>query len=122
MLRNNRGQIFTLIEILVVVAIIVGAGLLLSRSYLGGGKGRDGVATPEERARGVDCMNNLRQIRNAIEMYRQANQEKPPMSLAQLESSGISGSITKCSVSGTPYTYDPASGRVSCNTPGHERY
>ena len=103
-----------------VVAIIVGAGLLLTRGYLRGGSQK--VATPKERALGVDCMNNLQQIRNAIEMHRQANQEKPPTSLAQIESSGVGSSITKCSVSGTPYSYDPASGRVWCATPGHERY
>ena len=123
MLRNNRGQLFTLIEILVVVAIIAGVGLMLARGYLGGGAGGPGKApTPKERALGVDCMNNLQQIRNAIEMYRQANEEKMPMSLAQLESSGVGSSITKCSVSGTPYSYDPATGRVWCATPGHERY
>ncbi|HUV03717.1 MAG TPA: type II secretion system protein [Armatimonadota bacterium] len=121
MLGNNRGQIFTLIEILVVIAIIAAAGLFLARGYLGGGAG-DTARAPKERAEAVDCMNNLRQIRSAIEMYQQANAEKPPTSLAALESSGVSSSMTKCSVSGTAYIYDPASGRVSCTTPGHERF
>lgn len=121
MLRNNRGQIGTLIEILVVVAIIVVAGLWISNTYLGAGKkaGDGGPASPKERAQGVDCANNLRQIRTAIDMYRQEN-EKRPTSLQDLR--GLSESMFKCSVSGTPLSYDPSQGRVWCTTPGHENY
>lgn len=123
MLRNNRGQIFTIIEILVVVAILVILGKVLLSGYLGaGGSGKPGgAASPKERAQGVDCMNNLRQIRYAIDMDVQAD-EAPPASLADLASSGISGRITQCPVSGQPYSYDPGQGRVWCTTPGHEGY
>ena len=122
MLRNDRGQIFTIIEILVVVAIIVVLGSVLMRGYLGGGsKTPGGPATPKERAQGVSCMNNLQQIRYAITMVQQTS-EKAPASLADLTSSGISSSMMKCDVSGTSYGYDPAQGRVWCTTPGHERY
>ena len=120
MLRNNRGQVGTLIEILVVVTIIVVAGLWISNSYLGAGKkAGDGPATPTERAQGVDCANNLHQIRTAIDLYRQ-EKEKPPASLQDLR--GLSESMFKCSVSGTPLSYDPSTGRVWCTTPGHESY
>lgn len=121
MLRSNRGQIFTLIEILVVVAIIVVAGLWISNTYLGVGKkaGSGGPATPIERGQGVDCANNLHQVRMAIDMYKQDN-EKPPASLQDLR--GLMESMFKCSVSGKPFSYDPATGRVWCTTPGHENY
>ena len=121
MLRNNRGQIGTLIEILVVVAIIVVAGLWISKTYVGTGKkaGDGGPASPTQRAQGVDCANNLHQIRMGIDMYRQDN-EKPPASLQELR--GLSESMFKCSVSGTPFSYDPADGRVWCTTSGHEKY
>lgn len=121
MLRNDRGQIGTLIELLVVVAIIVFAGLWISKSYLGKGKNgaEGGPATPTQRAQGVDCANNLHQIRMAIDMYRQEN-DKPPASLQDLR--GLSESMFKCSVSGKPLSYDPATGRVWCTTPGHGNY
>lgn len=121
MLGNNRGQIFTIIEILVVVAIIVVAGLWISNSYLGLGKkaGSGGPATPIERSKGVDCANNLRQIRTAIDMYKQDN-ERPPAAIQDLR--GLSPSMFNCSVSGKPLSYDPATGRVWCTTPGHENY
>lgn len=123
MLRNNRGQIFTLIEILVVVAIVVGAGLWLAQNYTGGeGNRTERVDTPTERAQSVACQNNLQQIRYAITMYSQTN-ERPPATLAEAaQSGGLSESMLKCDVSGKPYNYDPNTGKVWCTTPGHERY
>lgn len=122
MLRNNRGQILTIIEILVVVAIIVGVGLMLMRGYVGRSNPEGTtVATPQGRARGVDCANNLQQIRYAVTMAQQAN-EQSPASLADLASSGISPRMMKCPETDTPYSYDPSQGRVWCTTPGHERY
>lgn len=120
MLRNNKGQIFTIIEILVVVAIIVVAGLYVANKYVGNQETTvSKVNTPKGRALGVDCMNNLRQIRMAIDMYRQSNEEgRFPASLKEVESS-LSSSMMKCPVTGVPYSYDPNTGRVWCTTPGH---
>jgi competence protein ComGC len=122
-MRNRRGQILTLIEILVVVAILVGLAAVLIPRYtgIGGAKGPGQPASPKERAQAVDCMNNLKQIRDAIEIYLQTG-DKPPASLTELESSGITGKVTTCAVSGTPYSYDPGQGKVWCTTPGHEGY
>lgn len=124
MLRNNRGQMLTIIEILVVAVIIVGAGLWIARSYVGTGGGEPGkAATPKERALAVDCANNLRQLRGAIEMSREASEEgRPPKSLDDLASSGIRGLPVKCPVSGRAYSYDPNTARVWCTTPGHEKF
>ena len=122
MLRNNRGQIATILEIVVVVAMIVMLAYTLLPRYIGGGtKESGGPAAPIERAKGVDCQNNLQQVRYAITMYQQSS-ERPPASIADLKSSGISGDVTRCPVSGTPYSYDPGQGKVWCTTPGHERY
>jgi len=124
-LSNNRGQIFTLIEILVVAVIVVGAGYFVTTGYLGHGgltKSKPGEpATPVERAQGVDCMNNLRQIRYAIDTYQQTN-DKIPALLSDMESLGISGAVTKCPISKKEYSYDASQGKVSCATPGHEKY
>lgn len=124
MIRNNRGQ-WALIELLVVVVIIgILAYVFLPRYLSGGGSGgvnNGGAATPKQRAQGVQCMSNLQQARSAIEMYQQSNEEFPK-SVDELSSAGVSGELKKCPVSGTPYNYDPASGRIWCTTPGHGRY
>lgn len=128
MLRNNRGQIFTIIEILVVAVIIVGAGYYIANGYLGHGglKSKPGEPpTPVERGQGVDCGNNLRQIRYAIQISRDTDPENPklPATLEELaDKNGLSKSMLKCPVSGKDYVYDPAQSRVSCTTPEHEKY
>lgn len=122
MLRNNRGQIWTIIELLVVVAIIAVAGLWVARDYIGKGNTvKERVATPSGKALGVDCQNNLQQIRLAITMYEQSN-EKWPGSIEELKSSGVTKELSICPITKKPYSYDPAHGRVWCTTPGHEKY
>lgn len=127
MLYNNRGQIFTLIEILVVAAIIVTAGYFVTNSYLGGGiKSKPGEpATPVERAHGVDCANNLQQIRYAIQVSQtgEGGSDKLPATLREpADKQGLSNSMLKCPISGKDYGHDPAQGRVWCTTAGHEKY
>jgi hypothetical protein len=69
----------------------------------------------------VECQSNLKQVRLAIDMYRQTN-EHPPASVADLSSSGVTSSILVCPISHKPYVYDPVQGEIKCVTPGHERY
>jgi len=126
MLRNNRGQ-WALIEIVVVVALILVIGYFVyPRMISGRGNGaanlsnvtsKSDATAPMGRAYSVQCQNNLTQLRAGISMYQQSNQ-KFPDSLADL---GLN-SIVKCPNTGVPYTYDPTTGKVSCATPGHEKY
>lgn len=74
-----------------------------------------------EQGSAVECISNLRSIRQAIEMSK-ATDEAPPPSLSALSSSGITPSMLSCPVSHRPYQYDPRTGRVWCTTPGHERF
>jgi len=67
-LSENAGAGFTLVELLVVVAIIaILAGLLLPA-----------VAQAKARGKGAGCLNNLRQIGLATQMYADENESYPP--------------------------------------------
>lgn len=123
-LRSTRGQ-WAIIEILVVAAIIIVAAYFIVPNYLGGGgkgeNGPDRVHTPIGQAESVDCRNNLNQLRSAIEMEKSSSMEgQVPASIAALGPS--MSSVSKCPISGKEYNYDPVTGRVSCATPGHEKY
>jgi prepilin-type N-terminal cleavage/methylation domain-containing protein len=121
-LCDERGFIGTLIEILVVAAII-----LVLAYYLIGRTNKEGKTVPGaalERGRSVACMSNLRQIRMAISMFKEQNDGQNPGSLSDLSSYGVGPGLTQCPVGKAdyPYVYDPATGTVHCRYPGHEKY
>lgn len=71
-MNKNRG--FTLIEIMVVIAIIITlAGLLMPA-----------LTRARRQARRVECINNLKQIGIALHSYALDNDEKFPNSLQAL--------------------------------------
>lgn len=118
---KNRENGFALVEILVVVVIIAILAIILIPKYTGiNSTGKEKINAPIKRAESVECMNNLQQIRSAITLYTNQNEQNPP-SLDAISGS-ISKTTFKCPVSGIPYNYDPSSGKVSCATPGHEKY
>lgn len=112
---------FTLIGMVVVVAII---GLLAVSLYGLGGKSEPGRDDGEPKsipgraiqmAESVECQSNLNQLRQAVSTYTMVG-EPAPASLAELGMDSISG----CPVSGQPYKYDPATGKVWCEK--HPKY
>jgi len=120
--RDGRARGFALVGLLLVVLIIG----LATAVYLGlgrsqsDGNGEDGLATTTpgraiEKAKSVECANNLRQLRMLIQTEMTVEGEYPRKLNAD---SG--GALTHCPVSGKAYVYDPRTGRVSCPTPGHE--
>lgn len=121
-LRSEQGWI-TLIELLVAAVIIMGvAWLYLGRSVqTPGGLEQTTPGAALQQARGVECMSNLRSVRQAIGAYR-ASQEANPPSLDALQSYGISAEFRKCPAGGEPYQYDPNTGNVKCVHPGHGNY
>lgn len=126
--HSERGWV-TLIELLVVTVIILvviylmygtrtspGAGVTPTTVSPGGGGAQTVPGAALEQARGIECQQNLRGLRELISAYRIEN-EQPPASLQELRAG-----VYSCPVSGNPYVYDPATGTVRCTTPGHERF
>ncbi len=111
---------FALIEIIVVLALL----LIVAGAYYGlshkGEKNAPAKSIPAkaiEKAHSVECQSNLQQIRQMIQMEAATGEGFP----ARIDQ-GATASISRCPVSGQPYSYDPQTGRVWCSTPGHERY
>jgi hypothetical protein len=125
--RDSRAGFWALIELL-IVAIIIAVAVsyyLTSQRMVGavsGGKpgNYDATTVPGvalERAKGVECQNNLQQLRAAIATY-QANNGTFPSSLEELQSNVP----LQCPVGGEPYTYDPSTGQVHCVHRSHVQY
>jgi hypothetical protein len=127
MKRVGRRGSWTLIEMVVVMAILVGLAAWLVPRYLTSTApsmpGRNPIQAPIQRAQGVDCSNNLQQIRTALTMAEQTN-EHYPASLAELTTSGsgLTRDMLVCPVSKQPYLYDPRTGRVGCPYGPHRSY
>lgn len=84
-----------------------------------GSKAKTVPGAVKERTVGVRCMNNLRNARMAIEQYRDAETGRLPASLTD---AGITGDAAICPTTKQPYKYDARTGRIWCETPGHEKY
>ena len=110
---------FALVELLVVVAII----LIVAGAYFGlRGRGKGGgpetiPGTAMQKAESVACQSNLNQLRQMIQIDL-SDSGQPPARLDQ----GQTAAISKCPVSGQPYSYNPPTGQVWCTTSGHEKY
>lgn len=134
----KRTQGFGLIELLVVVVLMAAlaglyfgwyaprhsAGAASAVTSTGGAAGTTaapgGTATTVlgkayQKGESVECMNNLHQLRLAIQMYVDDNGSYPP-NLAALNLPNM----THCPVTGVAYKYDPSTGKVMC--PSHPNY
>ncbi len=124
---DSQAGFWALIELLIVAIIIaVAVSYYLSSQRMvgavsgGNPAGYDATTTPGiaiERAKGVECQNNLQQLRAAVATY-QANNGTLPSSLEELQSNVP----LTCPVGGEPYTYDPSTGQVHCVHPRHVQY
>ncbi len=122
-MRAKQSRGFSLIEILVVIVVIGVLAAFVLPGYLKGGKTPGGkqVESPIQRGHSVECMNNLNQIRQAYQITTGADEENRPQTLDEFTSS-IPTSMKRCPVGGQPYQFDPATGRVACVQPGHQRH
>ncbi len=118
--RSSRTA-FSLIEILIVCALLIALSAGLATFYTGHSKPGEKARSPIERAHDPECMSNLTQLREALMMSQSDNEAgKFPTQLSDLK--GIPASMLSCPESHEPYQYDPATGTVHCTRAGHEKY
>lgn len=121
---KRSGQ--SLVGVLVVLVIIMlGYWFFMRGGNMGSGPvGPHGEQTVYKaamnKASGVECMSNLRQIRQALQMYEQTN-EKKPAALTDLKSNGVINAMLICPVTKKPYVYNETTG-VHCPDPPHANY
>ncbi len=110
-----RGQTLAVLLVAVLVIAIVAAFVLLSRQTSvpkrSGQPSQTTYGAAMQRAREVECMNNLHQIRSAIQMFIAENGSNPP-DLSSLRLPPTAQPL--CPLTQTPYTYDPNTGAVKC--------
>ncbi len=122
---NNSGNRaksgFSLIEILVVCALLVALSAGLATFYTGKSKPGEKARSPMERAHDPECINNLSQLRQALLMAQTDSETgKYPARLTDLPK--IPQSFFSCPESHVPYTYEAETGIVKCTRAGHEKY
>lgn len=122
--RPGHSAGFSLIEVLLVVALLVLIGGGLAYFYLGrGGREKpDGTRerTPITIAKDTVCQSNLGQVRQALNVFRAGDPEETlPRSLQELR---LPAELFTCAVGGEPYQYEPETGTVRCVHPGHENF
>jgi prepilin-type N-terminal cleavage/methylation domain-containing protein len=111
-IKTNRKSGFTLVEIMIVVAII---GLLAAIAIPNFVKAR---GTAQKNA----CINNLRQIDGAKEQWALENRASEGSAITQDGDNGvdsfIKGGAPSCPASGT-YTYGNVGTDPTCDVEGH---
>jgi prepilin-type N-terminal cleavage/methylation domain-containing protein len=107
-IKTNRKSGFTLVEIMIVVAII---GLLAAIAIPNFIKARE---SSQKNA----CINNLRQIEGAISTWALENNKKSADTVAMSDISGTATSYIKtepkCPIGNTAYTTSDVATRPTC--------
>lgn len=119
---------------LIVAAAIIAVGTVIlfgspqARSLFGAetggsarpdGKGETIVGASKYRALDARCMNNLGQLRMAIQIGTDPVDGTRPATLDEVR---LGADFKKCPVGETPYEYNAEDGTVKCTHPGHDRH
>lgn len=125
MLHEKGSALISMLAVVVIILILVMVWLYYGQSNKGSGEQGQGqplqsrVSQTRQAAESVECRNNLSQIRQAVQMQKMEDDTQNPAGLADLR---LPDSMLKCPISSQPYQYDPNTGTVRCNTPGHMSY
>ncbi len=115
-MKAREGSLLVeVLVVIVIVAILAVAYLGLINRHQGDEEGKSMPKAATDKARGVECANNLRQLRMLIQTKLTEDGDYP----AALDPTN---SICKCPVTGKPYSYDPRTGHAWCTSPGHEAF
>lgn len=120
---SRRGQGSLLGLLVVIVIIMIAVWWLWLRPESGAkptpafeGEAQTTLGRALQKGETVQDIENLKQLRLQIQMYRQDQQQNPPALDPKW------GIPLACPVSGQPYRYDPQTGKVWDPTPGHEGF
>ncbi|MCS7253779.1 MAG: hypothetical protein RMK18_03715 [Armatimonadota bacterium] len=118
--RNAQTLLGMLIS-LIIIALLIGTFYIgfskVKRVEEEQRKAETTLGKVMEKGKGVECLNNLQQLRQLITMY-QIDHGSNPTSLKDLHTPP--GITLTCPVTGAAYFYDPQSGKVVC--PQHPKY
>lgn len=104
----------SLVEVLLVSGLLVGMAVFLYPRVISAGKtDRNKGLAPTQRARQAEGIAYVKQIRDAIQMYRTDHNEQNPPSLQDLKPYGVTDAMLLDPVSKKPLSYDPSTGEVS---------
>lgn len=107
-MKKNMKQGFTLVEIMIVVAII---GLLAAIAIPSFQKSRD-------TTRKNSCISNLRQIDSAKEQWAVENDKNDGDAVVDAEVNAFIKEVPECKAGGT-YTYGAVGTNPTCDQAGH---
>ena len=126
--RSRRKCVLAVLGALLAVMVVVGCSAKSKEdpNAVSGGPaaqmvhdyGQD-MTSSLEAGKKTECASNLSQLRQAVQMSRDANDGRLPASLADLGANYRA--VETCPTSHQPYQYDASTGTVRCITPGHEK-
>ena len=124
----KRGQTLAATLIVLVIMAILAVVLFRGSGAFSGekpkssrpdGHGTTVLGAAEYAARDDVCRSNLGQVRAALVIATQSNEDTPPTDLKETK---LPAEFYSCPIGKEPYAYDPATGVVHCVHPGHEKY
>ena len=128
MRRSRGGQTLAaslvVIVIICILAVVVmkGSGAFgVQESPRADGRGTTVPGLVKAKAEDTVCRNYLGQLRMSLGMAKMDNDDNWP---STLEETRLGSTYYTCPMGNGkyPYVYDPATGDVHCNYPGHEKY
>ncbi len=117
----SKGQTLAALLVVILIIAIVAAFLYIGRQaeerQTAGRGERTTYGAAMERAKEVECLNNLQQIRTAVQMFVAEQGSNPPTLQSVRLPAGVQ---LVCPIAKVPYTYDPNTGAIRC--PQHPRF